>query len=62
MGKAEPGTMEKESGCCLKEEIKMYNVVRLLEGHDKLTKREYSHFSKGDTIWGADSNAKELKK
>ena len=40
----------------------MYNVVRLLEGHDKLTKREYSHFSKGDTIWGADSNAKELKK
>lgn len=40
----------------------MYNTIRLLEGYEKLTKQEYNHFSKGDTIWGADSNAKELKR
>lgn len=40
----------------------MNNTIRLLEGYEKLTKKEYKHFSKGDTIWGADSNAKELKR
>lgn len=31
----------------------MCNTIRLLEGWERLTKREYTHFSKGDTIWEA---------
>lgn len=40
----------------------MNNTIRLLEGYERLTRREYKNFSKGDTIWGADSNPKELKR
>ena len=39
-----------------------YNTIRLLKGEEVLTRKEYSRFSKGDTIFGIDSNAKELKR
>ena len=39
-----------------------YNTIRLLKGEEVLTRKEYSRFSKGDTILGIDSDAKELQR
>lgn len=40
----------------------MYNTIRLLSGCAQLTQKEYADFSKGDTILGIDSDAKELQR
>ena len=40
----------------------MFNTIILHMGNEILTKKEYKNFRKGDTIWGADSNAEELKR
>lgn len=40
----------------------MNNTIRLLEGSENLTIKEYEKFSKGNTIFGADSDPKELKR
>lgn len=39
----------------------MYNTIRLLEGEEHLTRKEYEHFRKGDTVCGPDSDAKTLQ-
>ena len=40
----------------------MYNTIRLLSGCAQLTQKEYAAFSKGDTIFGIDSDTKELRR
>lgn len=40
----------------------MYNTIILLKGERNLTKKEYESFSKGDTIFGIDSNPKEISR
>lgn len=40
----------------------MYNAIRLLKGEASLTKRKWNKFTKGDTIWGADRESKEVKR
>lgn len=38
------------------------NTIRLLKGYTTLTENEYKKFSKGDTIFGIDSDPKEIKR
>ena len=45
----------------LRKENNMFNTIILLKGEARLSKREYKSFSEGDTIWGADSSAEEIK-
>ncbi len=40
----------------------MFNTIILKKGYEKFTQKEYQNFQKGDTIWGEDSNPKELKR
>ncbi len=40
----------------------MFNTIRLLYGEEILTKKEYKNFEKGNTIFGIDSNPKEIKR
>lgn len=40
----------------------MFNTVILRRGDARLTRKEYRDFSKGDTIFGADSNSEELNR
>lgn len=39
-----------------------YNTIILIEGFEVLTDKEYKNFEKGNTIWGIDNNAKEVKR
>lgn len=39
-----------------------FNTIILHMGEEVLAKSEMKKFAKGDTIWGPDSNAKELKR
>lgn len=47
-----------------KKERKMsrWNTIILREGFEVLTDKEFKNFEKGNTIYGADSNAKEVKR
>jgi hypothetical protein len=40
----------------------MFNTIILKKGYANLTSREYKRFSKGDTIFGIDSNPEELQR
>lgn len=40
----------------------MFNTILLIRGFAQLTEQEFKKFSKGDTIWGTDSNPEELKR
>lgn len=40
----------------------MNNTIILEKGYARLTEEEYKKFSKGDTIWGNDSNPEEIKR
>lgn len=40
----------------------MFNTIILKKGEASLTKREMEDFQKGDTIWGIDREAEELKR
>ena len=40
----------------------MFNMIILLKSEEKLTRTEYKKFSKGDTIYGCDTNPIELKR
>ena len=46
----------------LRKENNMFNTIILLKGEARLSRREYKNFSEGDTIWGADSSAEEIKR
>lgn len=41
--------------------MKTKEMIRLLKGEEILSYREYQNFEEGDTIWGNDSDAEELK-
>lgn len=40
----------------------MADTIILRKGFERLSKQEFKKFEKGDTIWGADSNAEEIKR
>lgn len=40
----------------------MFNTIILKHGFARLTRTEYKHFEKGDTIYGSDSYPDELKR
>ena len=40
----------------------MFNTIILKKGEAKLSKKEYENFQKGDTIFGIDADAEEVKR